>query len=343
MLASLAELEDRLSEPSPQTVAALAAAPGDIALIGAGGKMGPTLARMICRGLEQRGEQVRKDRRVFAVSRFTNRPIREQLDSLGVETIACDLLADDARRRLPEADNIIYMTGFKFGAARSPADAWAMNCLAPARVAEHYAARRLVAFSSGNVYGYTRPESGGSTEDDAPRPISEYGMTVLGRERMFEYFSRRCGSPTAILRLNYATEMRYGVLVDIGRRVAAGEPIDLGMGWVNVIWQGDANAAALVALAHGAAPARVLNLAGPEILSVRQVAERFGELFGRPPEFTGSEAETALLNNASRGARLWGPPRIAAQQLIEWTAHWLDSGLPTWDKPTRYEVRDGRF
>jgi nucleoside-diphosphate-sugar epimerase len=239
--------------------------------------------------------------------------------------------------------NVVFMTGRKFGSTSQEPLTWAMNVYLPAAVCRRFSNSRIVAFSSGNVYGLSPVGKGGSTETDDLRPVGEYAMSCLGRERMFEYFSQTLLIPMAILRLNYATEMRYGVLVDLARTVAAGAPVNLAMGHVNVIWQGDANAAAVQAFTRLATPPLVLNVAGPEILSVRNVCEQFGDLLGKPPRFTGTEAPDALLNNASQCHHLFGPPRVGADQLIAWTAEWVRRGGPFLDKPTHFEARDGKF
>jgi nucleoside-diphosphate-sugar epimerase len=235
------------------------------------------------------------------------------------------------------------MTGMKFGAASNPARTWAMNCLVPAHVCRHFTGSRVAAFSSGNVYGVTPAAGGGSVETDPLLPVGEYAITVLGRERIFEYFSREYGQPVVLLRLNYATELRYGVLVDLARRIWNGEPIDLSMGWVNVIWQSEANAAALQALPLADSPPRILNIAGPEMLRVRDVAQQLAQLLHKPVVFRGHEASDALLNNATRAHTLFGKPAVTAEQMIAWTADWVRRGGDYLGKPTNFEVRDGRF
>jgi nucleoside-diphosphate-sugar epimerase len=333
------ELEERLSAVTPAVVESLRRLDGDLLFLGAGGKMGPTLARMARRACEQGG----LTKRVLAASRFSSPGLAERLRSWGIEPVPCDLLDERQVAQLPAAANVFFMTGMKFGATANPGLTWAMNCLAPAHVCHQFARSRLAVFSSGNIYGVSPVARGGSLEDDALNPIGEYAMTVLGRERIFEYFSRQRGLPVVVLRLNYATELRYGVLVDIGRRVHAGQPVDLAMGWVNVIWQADANAAALQALTLAASPPRILNLAGPEMLRVREVAERFGKLMHKRVEFQGSEGADALLNNASQCHRLFGQPAVSADQVIRWTADWIQRGGEYLGKPTHFERRDGKF
>jgi nucleoside-diphosphate-sugar epimerase len=235
------------------------------------------------------------------------------------------------------------MPGRKFGSTGDAAMTWAINCVLPGIVCKKYRTSRIVAFSTGNVYAFTRPGTGGPTEAEPPNPVGEYGMSALGRERVFEHFSRALGVPVCVLRLNYAVDLRYGVLVDLARKVKAGEPVDLSMGYFNTIWQGDANAMTLRALDHCATPPRVFNVTGPEVLRVREVCARLGERFGVEPRFTGTEAETALLSNGAAGIAALGPPRVTAERLVEWVADWLRSGGRLLDKPTHFETRDGRF
>lgn len=338
-IATVDELEDRLSEPTPGAIETFARLNGDLMLLGAGGKMGPSLARMARRVFDAAGVR----RRVLAVSRFGDGRAEAFLCSHGVETIRCDLLDPDQLQRLPDVPNIVFMTGRKFGSTGQEALTWAMNAYLPALVCQKFRHSRIVAFSTGNVYGLTPVARGGSVEDDVPRPIGEYAMSALGRERIFEHFSRQYGIPLVLLRLNYATELRYGVLVDVGRRVFADEPIDLAMGHLNAIWQGDANTAALQAFALTASPPRVLNLAGPELLSVRRLAEQFGRLFGKVPSFRGCESAEAFLSNAQAAHRLFGYPRVSAAQLVEWIATWVRAGGENLGKPTHFEVRDGGY
>jgi nucleoside-diphosphate-sugar epimerase len=333
-------LDDLLSSPTPGVVDTFARLDGDLIVLGVAGKMGPTLAWMARRTLDASG---RSDRRVLGVARFSEPECESWLRDRGIETIRCDLLDPDALGRLPEVPNVVSMFAMKFGATGQEARTWAMNAFLPALVAGKYRRSRIVAFSTGNVYGLEPVREGGSREADPPRPVGEYGMSCLGRERLLEHQSRTLGIPMALIRLNYAVEMRYGVLVDLGRRVLEGEPIDLAMGHFNVIWQGDANASALHAFDHLASPPAVFNVTGPEILGVRRTAERFGERFGRPVEFRGTEAPDALLSDASLALRLFGPPRIDADRLIDLTADWLLRGGPTLGKPTHFEARDGRF
>ena len=338
-IADEAHLETLLSEPTEQVVETLARVDGDVIVLGVGGKMGPTLARMARRAADLAGGA----RRVVGVSRFTTSSHETALHAHGVETIRCDLLDEAAVGRLPEAPNVIFMAGRKFGSTGAESLTWAMNCLVPSAICRRYAASRIVAFSTGNVYGLTGLGLGGSREQDGPRPAGEYAMSCLGRERVFEHFSQTHGVRVALLRLNYAVEMRYGILVDLANRLLAGESIDLAMGYVNVIWQADANAMALNALAHAASPPLVVNVAGPEELSVRQASEALAQALGRPARFAGTESPDALLSNGALGWALLGPPRVDAARLIDWTADWLARGRATSGKPTHFESRAGQF
>lgn len=332
-------LDDLLSEPTAPLVDLMTRLRGDILVLGVAGKMGPTLARMARRAADQAGPA----RRVIGVSRFTDAAQEAALQAHGVETIRCDLLDETAIEQLPDAPNVVYMAGRKFGSTGGEALTWAMNCHLPSIVCRRYAGSRIVAFSTGNVYGLVPAGRGGSVETDVPAPVGEYAMSCLGRERMFEHFSRTRGIPVALLRLNYAVEMRYGILVDLAQKILAGEPVDVTMGYVNVIWQGDANAMALCALDQVTSPPAVFNLAGPEELRVRAAAEALAGRLGRPVRFTGSEAADALLSNGTRGRSLLGSPRVDAVRLIDWTADWMARGGVTSGKPTHFESREGRF
>jgi nucleoside-diphosphate-sugar epimerase len=338
MFRTEAELDDALSEPTPGVVETLSRHPGDIVFLGAAGKMGPTLSHMAKRAADAAGVK----RRVIAVSRFSNGG-EEAFTAHGVETVRCDLLDEEQVKRLPDAPNVVYMPGRKFGSTGDEATTWAVNCYLPAVVCRKYRASRIVAFSTGNVYPLSRPETGGPTERDPPNPVGEYGMSALGRERMFEFFSRSLGLPVAVIRLNYACDLRYGVLVDLARKVRAGEPVDLAAGYFNTIWQGDASAMTLRAFDRCSTPPSVFNVTGPEVLSVREVCVKFGELFGTAPRFVGSEADTALLSNAAAGIAALGPLRVSSDQLIAWVADWLNRGGRLLNRPTHFEARDGKF
>ena len=338
-ITSVAELETLLSDPPQFVVDVMRRIDGDLIVLGVAGKMGPTLARMARRASDVAAVR----RRIVGVARFSQPEMEAALHAQGVETIRCDLLDERAIDRLPDAPNVVFMAGRKFGSTGLEPLTWAMNCHLPALVCRRYSRSRIVAFSTGNVYGLTPAGGHGSTEGDAPSPIGEYAMSCLGRERMFEYFSASQGVRTAILRLNYAVEMRYGVLADLARRVAAGETIDVTMGYFNAIWQADANAIALASLVHAETPPLILNVAGPEELSVRATCEQLGRLLGRVASFTGQEARDALLSNGARAWSLFGPPSVGASQLVAWTADWVARGGASLDRPTHFESRDGRF
>jgi len=335
-----AQLEERLSDPAPELIADLQAVPGDIQILGVGGKMGPSLARLARRALDAAGQS---SRQVIGVARFSEPGLRDRLEGWGVRTIHADLLAPGALAALPDAPNLIFMAARKFGSTGNEAQTWAMNTFLPGLVAERFTKSRAVVFSTGNVYPLVPVASGGCTEQDPVGPVGEYAQSALGRERMFQYGSAQHGTLATILRLNYAAEMRYGVLLDVAEKVKTGTPIDLTMGHVNVIWQGDANAVALRALTIAAAPPTILNLTGPETISVRWVAEQLGDLLGKQPVFSGSPGETALLNNAAVCKRRFGAPRVSVEQLLRWVAHWVTRGGRTLAKPTKFQVRDGKF
>jgi len=330
-----------LSEPLPSTVAALRRVPGDIVVLGAGGKMGPTLARLAARCAAAADGP--SPRRVTAVSRFTARDTAEALESHGVRTIACDLLDADAVARLPDAPNVVYMAGQKFGTSESPARTWMMNVVVAAHCARRYASSRIVAFSTGNVYPLVSVAGGGATEATPPGPIGEYAASCLGRERVFEHHAAEHGTRVAIMRLNYAVEPRYGVLTDIAQRVATQEPVPLDMGYVNVIWQRDANRAALELLPLGASPPLVMNVTGTEVLSVRELAIELGRRLGKTPTFSGTESPDALLSDTRRMVSTIGPPATALPEMLDRVAGWIAAGRPLLGKPTHFETRDGAF
>lgn len=335
----LAALDERLSQPTAPVIDALGAASGDVVVLGAGGKMGPTLARMAARALRACGG----GRQVFAVSRFSDPRAEASLRAHGIATIAADLADPRTYDTLPDAGALFFLAGQKFGTHDAPARTWFTNTAVPAFAAARFRQVPTVAFSTGNVYPLVPIDSGGAREADAPAPAGEYAQSCLGRERIFEHAASAWGTPVALLRLNYAVDLRYGVLVDIAERVRSGEPVDLGMGYVNVIWQGDANAAALAALAYASTPAWVLNVTGSERLAVREVATWFGQRFGRAPRLTGVESDDALLSNTDRMQSTVGGARVGAAQLLEWVAAWLEQGGPTLRKPTHFEQREGRF
>ena len=333
------QLDDVLSTPTAAATAALAGLDGDLLVLGIGGKMGPSLARMALRAFRAAGKPAA---RVIGVSRFSSGDLRSRLESWGIETIACDLLDGDALARLPRVSNVLYMPARKFGSAGAEWETWATNTFLAGEAARHFRDARIVAFSTGNVYPLNPVDGPGPAEDAPTGPVGEYAQSCLGRERMFEFFSRRHGTPVALLRLNYAVELRYGVLMDIAVRVAAGEPVDLRMGHANLIWQGDANAYSLAAFGLCASPPAVLNMTGPKV-RVRDVAERLGAALGRVPVFTGSEEPTALISNPARCHRLFGPPAVSVDTMADWAAHWLKAGGRSLGKPTHFETRDGTF
>ncbi|MBI3706973.1 MAG: NAD(P)-dependent oxidoreductase [Proteobacteria bacterium] len=325
-----------MTTPSAALVAVLRALDGDIAILGVGGKMGPTLARLTRRAAP--------DKRIIAVARFSETGLKERLAAAGIECVAADLADRAALARLPEAKNIVYMAGRKFGSAGAEHLTWAMNALVPALVAERYRGSRIVAFSSGCVYPYVPVISQGATEAmPATPPPGEYAWSVVARERMFEHFSKAHGTPGRLIRLNYAIDMRYGVLHDVARRVFTGKPIGLATGHVNVIWQGDANAQVLRALRHCTAPTTPLNVSGPETVSIRALATAFGTRFGKSPILEGTEEPSCWLINTREAARLFGYPLVPLGHMIEWTADWVASGRLSWDKETHYDVRSGEF
>jgi nucleoside-diphosphate-sugar epimerase len=329
------ELEERLSRPTKHDIAAMAALDGDILILGAGGKMGPSLAKL--------ARRAGQNKRIIAVARFSDPNTAAELCASGIDTIASDLLEPGALAQLPDAPNVIFMAARKFGTTGSAHLTWAMNTHLPGLVAERYRNSKIVAFSSGNVYGLVPVTSEGSTESSALTPAGEYAQSVLGRERMFEYVSDRWHTEVALLRLNYAVDLRYGVLVDIATAVFEGRPVDIRMGMVNVIWQGDANSMCLRSFQYCESPPRILNITGPEKLSVRDLAIQLGRRFGRDPIFSGTEGPTALLNNGAESHRLFGPPNVTAAELLDWVAHWIENGGRLLNKPTHFEARDGKF
>ncbi|MGE0425587.1 MAG: NAD-dependent epimerase/dehydratase family protein [Reyranellaceae bacterium] len=329
-------MEDFMTTPSPAVVADLAKAPGDILVLGVAGKMGPTLARL--------AKRAAPDRRVVGVARFSEAGVRESLHKAGVETLQADLLDRAALEALPKLPNLVFMAGRKFGATGDVPLTWAMNVQVPAMVAEVFKASRIVAFSTGCVYPFVPVDGGGATEDvPAVPPPGDYAYSCAGREHMFSYFSARHGTPGRLFRLNYAIDMRYGVLHDIGRKVRDGETIDLSMGHANVIWQGDANTVALRCLAHATTPTSPINVTGPETFAVADVAAEFGKLLGKTPKFTGTPAPTGWINNAARMVKEFGAPSVPLRTMIEWNADWLSRDMATHNKPTHYEVRDGKY
>ena len=333
------QLEEALSRPSEADAEAVSRMEEDLLILGVSGKMGPTMARLARRACEKAGV----DKRVIGVARFSIPGSREELDKEGIETIACDLLDRSAVDQLPDCRNVLFMVGQKFGTQGNQPLTWAINAYVPGIVAERFRESRIVSFSTGNVYPLTPVAGGGPVESDPTEPVGEYAQSALARERIWEFFSARHNTSVAILRLNYAIDLRYGVLRDIAEKVFTKRPVSLSMGHVNVIWQRDANSVALRAFAHCASPPFVLNLTGSETLAVRQLAARFGDLWGIEPIFEGEESETALLSNAKRCADLFGLGTVSLDQMISWIAHWVRHGGRGLGKPTHFEARDGSF
>ncbi len=328
-------LEDVMTAPSPALVATLREVPGDILVLGVGGKMGPTLARLARRAAP--------GKRVIGVARFSEPGLEAALEHHGVECIAADLLSRDQLATLPEVANVVFMAGRKFGSTGSESLTWAMNAYVPALVAERYARSRILAFSTSCVYPFVDVNGPGAGENASlTPPPGEYANSCVARERLFEHFSHALGTPGRLIRLSYAIDMRYGVLHDLARKLLAREPIDVTMGYANVIWQGDANDWVLRTLAHCTAPTRGLNVSGPAV-RIRDIATRLAQRLGAAPVFTGAEAQTAWLVDSSEAVRLFGSPSVGMDTMLEWTADWVSRGLPTLDKPTHYEARDGQY
>lgn len=337
---NVAELEERLSRPSEAVVAAMDAIDGDFLILGAGGKMGPSLAKLARRASDLAGTP----RRIIGVSRFSNSELRAELSEHDVETIVSDLLEPDALDRLPEISNVVFMAARKFGTSGDEHLTWAMNTYLPGLVAERFRDSRIVTLSTGNVYPLRSVSQGGAVETTPVEPIGEYAQSALGRERMFQYASARWGTRITVLRLNYAVELRYGVLVDIGRAVFEQRPISLSMPYVNVIWQGDANSWCLRSFAYCQSPPFVLNVTGPETLCVREIAVEFGHRLGAEPTFLpDANNSTALLSNASKANALFGNPSVTAAEVIGWIADWILQGGETLNRPTHFQTRDGNF
>jgi len=333
--ASVEALDEFLTRPTRALVDDLATVDGDLLILGVAGKMGPTLARL--------AKRASPSRRVIGVARFSDGAVRDRLAEDGVETIACDLLDRDAIAALPDAPNVVFAAGHKFGASGAPALTWAMNTHVPALVAERYRAARIVAFSTGNVYGLVPVGQAGASEATTPMPVGEYAQSCLGRERMFEYFSARHRTPGRIVRLNYAIDMRYGVLFDVASKVRRGDPVDVTMGHVNVIWQGDANAQVLRCLACCTSPTTPVNVTGPETISIRWLAHQLAARMGTAAKVVGQEAPTALLSDTTEATAQFGYPVVPLARMLDWVADWVKAGGASFGKPTKFEVRDGEF
>ena len=333
------QLESLLAEPSAADVDFMRRLQGDLMLLGAAGKMGPSLARRARLAANAAGWPGR----IIAVSRFSSPAARRLLEEAGVETLACDLLDPQQVEALPDCPNVIFMAGRKFGSTERPDLTWAINTMVPVTAARRFRGSRIVVFSTGNVYPFVPVSSGGSVEEDPRNPCGEYAQSCLGRERIFEYFSLEHATPCLLFRLNYAVDLRYGVLVDVARKVHAGKEVDLSVGDFNAIWQGDANSYALRCLELCESPPRILNVTGPETISVRRAACWFAQRFGVKPQFAGAEREAALLSNASLCHQLLGYPEVPAGALMEWVARWVEIGGASLNKPTKYEVTNGGF
>lgn len=336
---SEAQLEEVLAQPTSADVACARRLSGDILILGAGGKMGPSLARRVHRAKQLAGS----GHRTIAVSRFASTAARAALEADGIETIACDLIDPAQMEALPRAPFVLFLAGRKFGTTDRTDLTWATNTILPARVADHLATSSMVVFSTGNVYAFVPAASPAPTEAAAPAPVGEYAQSCLGRERVIEYVSRERGLRAVIFRLNYAVDLRYGTLVDIARRVFERQPIDLSVPAFNAIWQGDANSYAFRSLELCTSPPLILNVTGAERIAVRETAEWFGRAFGLAPQFVGTEGATALLSDSSKCRALLGEPAVSLEVLREWVAHWTGTGGATLGKPTHFEVADGQF
>lgn len=339
MMIDIQQIYHELLMPSQELIEDIAKLEGDILILGAGGKMGPALVKLTKQAIDRAGV----NKKVIAASRFSEPGLQAELKALGIETFAVDLLEDTQLNTLPDVPNVLYLAGQKFGTTGKESFTWAMNAYLPGRVAEKYKDSRIVVFSTGNVYPLSDVSQGGLSEDQPTGPVGEYAQSCLARERIFQYASARYNTPCFIYRLNYANDVSYGVLLEIAKSVYAEKPLDLAMGFVNVIWQGDANEMAIRALHHCTTPPKIVNIAGSETVSVKWAAEQFGEIFGKMPHFTGREEATALLSNATKATRLFGAPRVSLQQMLEVIAGWVKQGGKTINKPTHFQEREGQF
>ncbi|WP_164667762.1 NAD-dependent epimerase/dehydratase family protein [Virgibacillus doumboii] len=336
---TIEDLDEIMTKPSPRLINDVKKIPGDIMILGVGGKMGPSLAKQARRAIDEAGV----DKKVIGVSRFSSGSLKSDLESSGIETIAADLLNDKELQALPNVENVIYMAGKKFGTMGNEHVTWAMNAYLPGRVAEKFQDANIIIFSSGNIYPFVDVTKGASTEHTPTNPIGEYAQSCLGRERVFTYFSRKNDTPILLFRLNYAIDMRYGVLLEIAKQVYQDKPVDLTTGHVNVIWQGDASEYAIRSLLHCSTDPSILNITGPETASVRFLAEEFGRHFNKSVSFVNEEAPKAMLNNSGKAHKLFGYPSVPLQQMIEWTAEWLKHDGEIIDKPTHFQERQGAF
>ncbi len=334
-----ARLDEMLTTPSQRLLEDVAKIKGDIMILGAGGKMGPTLSLLAKKAVDQAGGK----QKVIAVSRFTDPIAVKLLNDNGVDTIPGDLTDREFLNSLPEVDNIIYMVGRKFGTGGQEHLTWAMNVGLPVNVAERFRSSNIVVFSSGNIYPMVPIHSSGADEQVTPLPNGEYGMSCLGRERIFENASHKWNTPVFIYRLNFAIDLRYGVLYDIASKIMEGKPISVSMPVFNCIWQGDANEMAIRALLHTGSPATIMNITGPETVSTRYAAEELGKLLGKEVIFEGEESETAFLNNSALAMKTFGYPTVPIKTMIEWQAEWILSGGRALNKPTHFEERKGKY
>jgi len=330
---------NNLLKPSADIVSDIQKIDGDIMILGVGGKMGPGLARVARQAVGKAGI----NKKIIAVARFSEPGLRNQLQNEGIETISADLLNDEQLQALPEAKNILYLAGTKFGTSDNPSFTWAMNAYLPGRVAQRFKDSRIVVFSTGNVYPMSSVYFGGVTEHDLPSPNGEYGQSCLGRERLFQYYASIYNTALLIYRLNFANDVTYGVLLEVAKSVKGGQPIDLNMGHFNAIWQGDANEIAVRSLLYCDVPAKILNVSGPETISVRWLAEEFGRMFGRQPVFMNEERPTAFLSNTAECSRLFGYPKVTLKQMMELLVEWIKQGGKTINKPTHFQERTGKY
>lgn len=335
----LKKIEEQYTLPSSDLIEDVKKLEGDVILLGIGGKMGVSMGRLLVNALRNVGSDIK----VYGASRFSDPAVKAEVEQSGVIPIVCDLLNEEELQALPEVKNVIYLAGHKFGTVDNEDFAWAMNTYLPGRVAEKFKNSNIVAFSSGNVLPFVSVHEGGVDEEVAPEPIGEYAQSCLGRERLFQYFSKKNQTPILIYRLNYAVDFRYGVIMEIAKAVMSGQAVDLRTENVNVIWQGDANEIAIRSLLHCTSPAKMLNVTGPETLSIRWVAKEFGKLFGKEPNFKNEAEGTALLNNASECHRLFGYPKVTIREIIDITHQWLANGGEELDKPTHFQERGGKF
>ena len=336
---SIKELDEYMCRPSSALVDDIKKIDGDIMVLGAGGKMGPTLCKLAANAIKEAGI----NKRIYAVSRFSNAAHAHDLTNNGIEVIRADLLDEDKMGRLPHIQNIIYMAGRKFGTAEDQSLTWVMNSYLPGRIADKFRHSKIVVFSTGNVYPFVSKDSGGCREDSKTGPVGTYANTCLGRENVFRYFSKRHGTPILMFRLNYAIDLRYGVLLEIAKTVYAGKPLDITTGYFNIIWQGYANEVAIRSLLYCDSPPKILNVTGVETVSARETALKFGKIFGKNVKFSGVEQETALLSNASHCEHLFGKPSVGLDEMIEMTAKWVMNSGETLDKPTHFQEREGKF